>query len=110
MMTSTFIASTLSGTDYSFAIKFGMGSFADLDALEREVRFTAMNGHRRLDPLRPLRARCGNSRMLKHSAVFFAIVKDIRGRSAEEHRLIRQQRSRPLAGACPEVACAQSLA
>ena len=29
----------------------------------------------------------------------FALEKDIRGRSAEEHRLIRQQRGRPLADA-----------
>ena len=37
--------------------------------------------------------------MLKHIAAFFAVEKDIRGRSAEEHRLIRQQRGRPLADA-----------
>ncbi len=37
--------------------------------------------------------------MLKHIAEFFAIEKDIRGRSAEERRLIRQQRGRPLADA-----------
>ncbi len=42
---------------------------------------------------------CGHSRMLKHIAEFFAIEKDIRGRSAEERRLIRQQRGRPLADA-----------
>ncbi len=35
--------------------------------------------------------------MLKHIAEFFAIEKDIRGRSAR--RLIRQQRGRPLADA-----------
>ena len=37
--------------------------------------------------------------MLKHIAEFFAIEKDIRGRSAEERRLIRQQRGWPLADA-----------
>ena len=37
--------------------------------------------------------------MLKHIAEFFALEKDIRGRSAEERRLIRQQRGRPLADA-----------
>ncbi len=37
--------------------------------------------------------------MLKHIAAFFAVEKDVRGRSAEEHRLIRQQRGRPLADA-----------
>jgi transposase len=36
--------------------------------------------------------------MLKHIAEFF-LEKDIRGRSAEERRLIRQQRGRPLADA-----------
>ena len=41
----------------------------------------------------------GNMRMLKHIAEFFAIERDIRGRSAEERRLIRQQRGRPLADA-----------
>jgi transposase len=39
------------------------------------------------------------SEALKHIAEFYAIEKDIRGRSAEERRLIRQQRSRPLADA-----------
>lgn len=34
---------------------------------------------------------------LKHIAEFYAIEKDIRGRSAEERRIIRQQKSRPLA-------------
>jgi transposase len=34
--------------------------------------------------------------MLKHIAEFFAIEKDIRGRSAEKRRLIRQERGRPL--------------
>ena len=34
---------------------------------------------------------------LKRIAEFYAIEKDIRGRSAEERRLIRQQKSRPLA-------------
>ena len=37
--------------------------------------------------------------MLKHIAEFFALEKDIRGRSAEERRLIRQQRGWPLADA-----------
>jgi len=37
--------------------------------------------------------------MLKHIAEFFALEKDIRGRGAEERRLIRQQRGRPLADA-----------
>jgi transposase len=39
------------------------------------------------------------SEALKHIAEFYAIEKDIRGRSAEERRLVRQQRSRPLAEA-----------
>jgi hypothetical protein len=34
------------------------------------------------------------SEALKHIAEFYAIEKDIRGRSAEERRLIRQQKSR----------------
>jgi hypothetical protein len=37
------------------------------------------------------------SEALKHIAEFYAIEKDIRGRSAEERRVIRQQKSRPLA-------------
>lgn len=37
------------------------------------------------------------SEALKHIAAFYAIEKDIRGRSAEERRLVRQQKSRPLA-------------
>jgi hypothetical protein len=37
--------------------------------------------------------------MLKHIAEFFAIEKDIRDRSAEERRLIRQRGGRPLADA-----------
>ncbi|WP_249168361.1 IS66 family transposase, partial [Bradyrhizobium elkanii] len=36
------------------------------------------------------------SEALKHIAAFYAIEKDIRGRSAEERRLTRQQKSRPL--------------
>ena len=32
------------------------GQFPDLDALKREVRFTAVNGHRQLDKLFPQRA------------------------------------------------------
>jgi transposase len=36
-------------------------------------------------------------RELKHIAAFYAIEKEIRGRSADERRLVRQQRSRPLA-------------
>jgi len=36
---------------------------------------------------------------LKHIAAFYAIEKEIRGRSAEERRLVRQQKSRPLADA-----------
>lgn len=36
---------------------------------------------------------------LKHIAEFYAIEKDIRGRSAEERCLVRQQKSRPLAEA-----------
>jgi hypothetical protein len=43
----------------------------------------------------------GHSRMLD-IAEFFAIEKDIRGHSAEERRLIRQQRGRPLADAFQE--------
>lgn len=39
------------------------------------------------------------SEALKHIAAFYAIEKEIRGRSAEERRLVRQQRSRPLADA-----------
>jgi len=39
------------------------------------------------------------SEALKHIAEFYAIEKDIRGRSAEERRIIRQQKSRPLAEA-----------
>ena len=35
----------------------------------------------------------------KHIAAFYAIEKDIRGRSADERRLVRQQKSRPLADA-----------
>jgi len=37
------------------------------------------------------------SEALKHIAKFYAIEKDIRGRSAEQRRLTRQQKSRPLA-------------
>jgi transposase len=37
--------------------------------------------------------------MLKHIAEFFAIEKDIRGCSAGERRLIRQQRGWPLSDA-----------
>jgi hypothetical protein len=37
--------------------------------------------------------------MLKHIAEFFAIEKDIRGRSAKERHFIRQQRGWPLADA-----------
>src|SRR3979409_2693939 len=37
------------------------------------------------------------SEALKRIAEFYAIEKDIRGRGAEERRLIRQQKSRPLA-------------
>ena len=37
------------------------------------------------------------SEALKHIAEFYAIEKDIRGCSAEERRLVRQQKSRPLA-------------
>ena len=36
---------------------------------------------------------------LKHIAGFYAIEKEIRGRSAEERRLVRQQKSQPLAEA-----------
>jgi len=39
------------------------------------------------------------SEALKHIAAFYAIEKEIRGRSAEERRLLRQQKSRPLADA-----------
>src|SRR5215469_3924428 len=39
------------------------------------------------------------SEALKHIAAFYAIEKEIRGRSAEERRLVRQQKSRPLADA-----------
>lgn len=35
---------------------------------------------------------------LKHIAEFYAIEKDIRGCSAEERRLLRQQKSQPLVG------------
>ena len=37
------------------------------------------------------------SEALRHIAEFYAIEKDIRGRSAEERRITRQQKSRPLA-------------
>lgn len=37
------------------------------------------------------------SEALKRIAEFYAVEKDIRGRSAEERRIIRQQKSRPLA-------------
>lgn len=37
------------------------------------------------------------SEALKHIAAFYAIEKEIRGRSAEKRRLVRQQKSRPLA-------------
>jgi transposase len=37
------------------------------------------------------------SEALKHIAELYAIEKDIRGRSAEERRLVRQQKGRPLA-------------
>jgi hypothetical protein len=36
------------------------GQFPDLDALKREVRFAAVNGHRQLDKLFPQRARSGS--------------------------------------------------
>ena len=39
------------------------------------------------------------SEALKQIAAFYAIEKEIRGRSAEERRLVRQQKSRPLADA-----------
>lgn len=39
------------------------------------------------------------SEALKHIAAFYGIEKEIRGRSAEEHRLVRQQKRRPLADA-----------
>ncbi|MBB4264159.1 transposase [Bradyrhizobium sp. CIR3A] len=39
------------------------------------------------------------SEALKHITAFYAIEKEIRGRSAEERRLVRQQNSRPLADA-----------
>jgi transposase len=39
------------------------------------------------------------SEALKRIAEFYAIEKDIRGRSAEERRLVRQQKSQPLANA-----------
>ncbi|MCW2128001.1 hypothetical protein M2226_006745 [Bradyrhizobium elkanii] len=39
------------------------------------------------------------SEALQHIAEFYAIEKDIRGRSAQERRLVRQQKSRPLAEA-----------
>ncbi|WP_298281073.1 IS66 family transposase [uncultured Bradyrhizobium sp.] len=39
------------------------------------------------------------SEALKHIAAFYAIEKEIRGRNAEERRLVRQQKSRPLADA-----------
>lgn len=37
--------------------------------------------------------------MLTHIAAFYAIEKEIHGRSLEERRLVRQQKSRPLANA-----------
>jgi transposase len=43
------------------------------------------------------RAHCG--RGAQAHPEFYAIEKDIRGRSAEERRIIRQQKSRPLADA-----------
>lgn len=39
------------------------------------------------------------SEALKHIAAFYAIEKEIRGRSAEERRLVRQQKRRPMADA-----------
>jgi transposase len=39
------------------------------------------------------------SEALKRIAAFYAIEKEIRGRSAEERRLVRQEKSRPLADA-----------
>jgi hypothetical protein len=39
------------------------------------------------------------SEALKHIAAIYAIEKDIRGRSPEERRLVRQQKSRPLVDA-----------
>lgn len=36
------------------------GSFPDLDARKREVRFTPTNGHRQLDVTRPIRANSGS--------------------------------------------------
>jgi len=39
------------------------------------------------------------SEALMHIAAFYAIEKEIRGRSPEERRLVRQQKSRPLADA-----------
>lgn len=39
------------------------------------------------------------SEALRHIAEFYAIEKDVRGHSTEERRLVRQQKSRPLAEA-----------
>lgn len=47
---------------------------------------------------------------LKRIAEFYAIEKDIRGRSAEERRLVRHQKSRPLADAFQKNGCEQSSA
>lgn len=40
-----------------------------------------------------------SSEALQHIAALYAIEKDIRGRSADERRIVRQQKSRPLAEA-----------
>ena len=45
------------------------------------------------------RPRVHCERGLKHIAQFYAIEKDICGRTAEERRLVRQPKSRPLADA-----------
>ena len=48
---------------------------------------------------RPPGPRRSPARRSKRIAAFYAIEKDIRGRSAEERRLVRQQKSRPLVDA-----------
>ena len=44
---------------------------------------------------------------MQHIAAFYAIEKEIRGRNPEERRLVRQQKSRPLADAFEAWLCAK---
>jgi hypothetical protein len=75
------------------------GSITTEIGCPRDFRFPLESDHIADIPDRQLRAKCGHSRILKHIAEFFALEKDIRGRSAEERRLIRQQKGRPFADA-----------